>query len=162
MYQHTTDVSFISKSYVLAKPKSASLICSSAETSKFCGFKSRWMMRCVCRKSTPVINSLANFYYVQYQIFRLYYYGCDLWTPINTDVVRWKRYYVSTWIVFRDIPRSPTRFKYPAKSSSKCSNTKNNTNWRSRSNCPWHTSNNLKTTSKPHNVNIRYWTNWTP
>lgn len=56
----TTEVSFISKSYVLAKPKSASLMCSSADTNRFCGFKSRWIIRWVCKKSTPVINSLAN------------------------------------------------------------------------------------------------------
>lgn len=56
----TTEVSFISKSYVLASPKSANLRCPCADTRMFCGFRSRCMMRCECRKSTPVNSSVAN------------------------------------------------------------------------------------------------------
>lgn len=55
----TTEVNFMWKSYVFAKPKSASLMQPFLLTRRFCGFKSLWTMRCECRKLTPCSMSCA-------------------------------------------------------------------------------------------------------
>lgn len=104
----TTLVSRISRSYVLAKPKSAIFRSSFEEMSKFWGFKSRWMIRWEWRKSIPVKSS------------------CE-----------------SRWRVVAGKP--PTRdARKPARSISRCSNTRKSTSCPSRSKCwPWQTSKSL-------------------
>lgn len=69
----TTEVNFISKSYVLANPKSANFICPWADTKIFCGFKSRCIIRWECKKSTPVSNSVANFWNVIWILNYIYF-----------------------------------------------------------------------------------------